>query len=270
MNEVIKFYRLSNLLSLDVASGAVIGSIFFSKIYEVPVSYPSLISLGLTVWIIYTADRLLDVQDVEGDAASGRHRFHQRNQKKLKYGVLMATFADVSLISFIPTEVIRHGMFLLGVVVVYIVLRRKLHISKELLVAILYTAGLLLPAWPEDQMILIQYLPILVFFLIAFTNLIIFSWYEKENDLKEKQDSIATLVDETSIRFMIIGLVVVSFSISLYLFFITAYHFIGLVFIAMIMILLMIFKCKKYFTPSEYYRLVGDAVFLFPIIYIPS
>lgn len=268
MNEVIKFYRLFNLLSLDVALGAVIGSLFFIKIYEVEVSYPSLISLGITVWIIYTADRLLDVQDVAGEAASDRHRFHQRNQKKLKYGIVTAMFADIALIFFMPLEVIKNGMFLSGVVVVYILLRRKLHISKELLVAILYTAGVLLPAWPEYQMRLIQYLPILAFFLIALINLIIFSWYEKENDLKDRQDSIATLVDERSIRFMLIGSFVVTFTISFCLFFIPVYHFMALVFIAMTIVLFLIFRHRKYFASSEYYRLVGDAVFLFPILYM--
>jgi hypothetical protein len=268
MNEVIKFYRLFNLLNLDVAAGAVVGSLFFAKIYPVVVSYPSVISLGLTVWMIYTADRLLDVQNIKGEAASERHRFHQRNQKKLRYGLVGVVIVDIALICFMPGEVIKHGIFLSGVVTVYILLRRKLHISKELLVASLYTAGVLLPAWPEGQMSLIQYLPILLFFLIALTNLIIFSWYEKENDLKDKQNSVATLVDEGAIRFVLIGLFVTNFSISLYLFSQQVYHFMSLVFITMTIVLFLIFRYSKFFAPNDYYRLVGDAVFLIPIFYL--
>lgn len=268
MSEVIKFYRLCNLLSLDVAVGAVVGSFFFAKIYLVAVSYPSVISLGLTVWMIYTADRLLDVQNIKGEAASERHRFHQRNQKKLKYWLMGASIVDVALIFFMPGEVIKHGIFLSGVVVVYILLRRKLHISKELLVALLYTAGVLLPAWPEGQMSLIQYLPILLFFLNAMTNLIIFSWYEKENDLKDEQNSVATLVGEGAIRFMLNGLFVTAFSISLYLLSQQVYRFMSLVFIAMTIVLLLIFRYTKFFAPNDYYRLVGDAVFLIPIFYL--
>lgn len=268
MKEVFRFYRLLNLLSLDVAVGAVVGSFFFTRIYGVATSWPSLISLGLTVWMIYTADRLLDVRDLKEEAASERHRFHQRNQKKLKCGLVGVMIADITLIFFMPGEVIKHGMFLSVVVAVYILLQRKLHISKELLVASLYTAGVLLPAWPEGRMSLTQYLPMLLFFLIAITNLIIFSWYEKENDLRDKQKSVATLVDEGTIRFMLNGLFVTAFSISLYLFSQQVYRFMSLVFITMTIVLLLIFRYTKFFASNDYYRLVGDAVFLIPIFYL--
>jgi hypothetical protein len=211
---------------------------------------------------------LLDVQDVKGEAASKRHRFHQRNQKKLRYWLVVVMIIDAVLIFFMPISVIKHGMILSLVVVIYILLRRKLHISKELLVAILYTAGVVLPAWPENQMSPAQYLPIHLFFMIALINLIIFSWYEKGNDLKERQNSVATLVDEATIQYILIGLFVIALSISFYLFFQPVYHFMSLIFIAMTTVLLLIFRNKKFFARNDYYRVVGDAVFLFPIIYL--
>jgi len=268
MKEVIRFYRLFNLLSLDVAFGAVVGSLFFAKIYGVATSAPALISLGVTVWMIYTADRLLDVRDLKGEATSNRHRFHQRNQAKLKYCLAGAMIIEIVLIFFMPRIIIKHGIVLFLIVMIYILLRKRLHISKELLVAVLYTMGVVLPAWPEDQMSFAMYLPILLFFITALINLIIFSWYEKENDLKDKQDSIATLVDEASIRLMLIVLFAVTFLISFFLFFMTAYHFIALVFMAMTVVLLLIFRCRKFFAVRDYHRLLGDAVFLFPIIYL--
>jgi hypothetical protein len=268
MNEVIKSYRLFNLLSLDVASGAVVGSLFFAKIYGVVVSAPALISLALTVWLIYTADRLLDVQYIEGEAASGRHRFHQRHQKKLKYAAGMVLIVDIVLIFFMPEEVIKHGILLTGVVVVYILLRRKLHVLKEFLVAALYTAGVLLPAWPADQMSLSKHLPVLLFFLIALTNLILFSWYEKENDVKDKHDSVATLVDGATICFVLKGLFIITFSASLYLFLQPVYHIMSLVFIAMTLMLFLLFKYVIFFAFKDYYRLAGDSIFLFPLLYL--
>lgn len=268
MNEVIKSYRLFNRLSLDVVSGAVVGSLFFAKIYGVAISYPALISLALTVWLIYTADRLLDVQDIEGAAASERHRFHQQHLKKMKYAAGMVMIVDIALIFFMPEEVIKHGIFLTGVVVAYILLRRKLHILKELLIASLYTAGVLLPAWPHDQLRLVQYFPILLFFLIALINLILFSWYERENDLKDKTDSVATLVDASTIRFILKGLFIITFSGSLYLFLQPVYHFMSLVFLTMTIVLFLIFKYNTFFVTNDYYRLAGDAVFLFPIFYL--
>jgi len=268
MNEVIKFYRLFNLLSLDVALGAVVGSLFFAKIYGVAVSYPALVSLAVTVWMIYTVDRILDVQDIKGDAASERHRFHQQHQKKLKYAIGMVMIVDIVLIFFMPEEVIMHGIVLAGVVVVYILLRKKLHILKELLVAALYTTGVLLPAWPDGLMSLIQYLPILLFFLLALTNLILFSWYEKDNDVRDKHNSVATLVDDATIRLISKGLFIITFTGSLYLFLQPVYHFMSLVFIAMAIVLFLLFKYTNFFAFRDYYRLAGDAIFLFPLLYL--
>ncbi len=268
MKEVIKLYRLFNLLSLDVVVGAVTGSLFFAKIFEVVPSYPSFVSLGLTVWIIYTADRLLDIRDVRGEAASERHRFHQRNQTKLKYWIVVVLIIDIVLIFFMPIKVIKYGILLSLVVVIYILLRKKLHISKELSVAALYTLGVVLPSWPEIQMSSAQYLIALLFFLIALINLIVFSWYEKENDLRDKQDSVATLVEEITIHYLLIGIFVITFSISFYLFFQPPYHFIALVFFAMAAILLLIYSCKRFFIRNDYYRVLGDSVFLFPMVYL--
>lgn len=268
MSEVIKLYRLFNLLSLDVAVGAVIGSLFFAKIFEVAPSVPSLISLGLTVWIIYTADRLLDIRDVMGEAASERHHFHQQHQKKLVLWLIMITIIDFGLIFFLPAAILKHGITLSFVIAMYLLFRKRLYISKELLVAILYTTGVLLPVWPSSNMSSDNFLLILLFFLIALLNLIIFSWFEKKNDIKDKQTSVATIIDEKSIRFVLIGLFVITFSVCYFLTLQLAYYFVALIFFVMTLMLLSLFLFKGFFLRNGYYRMVGDAVFLLPLIYL--
>jgi len=272
MGEVTKLYRLFNILSLDVAAGAVIASLFFAKFFGVVPSIPSLISLGLTVWVIYTADRLLDIRDIEGEAASERHHFHQLHQKKLVawlVGILMINFG---LIFFMPATILKHGVMLALVVAMYLFLRKRLHISKEFLVATLYTAGVLLPAWPSYEMgsddFLLILLFIFLFFLIALLNLIVFSWIEKMNDIRDKQRSLATIVDESSIRSVLIGLFVITFLICFFLVLQPAYQFIALIFFVMTVILLSIFLFKDFFVRNEYYRMAGDAVFFLPLLYL--
>ena len=83
MDTLIRFYRMCNLLSLDVAGGAVVCALFFSKLLSVTPYVQGMIALGLTVWVIYTADRLLDVRALKNAAASERHKFHQQYQKPL-------------------------------------------------------------------------------------------------------------------------------------------------------------------------------------------
>jgi 4-hydroxybenzoate polyprenyltransferase len=268
MEEVIKLYRLFNILSLDVAVGAVTGSLFFAKFFEVVPVVPSLISLGLTVWIIYTSDRLLDIRNVRGQAASERHRFHQRNQKKLILWLFMIMIIDFGLIFFMPATIVENGIMLSIVVAIYLLFRKHLHISKELLVATLYTAGVLLPVWPSNEIVLNDLLFILLFFLMALLNLIIFSSLEKKDDLKDKQTSVATIIEEKSVRIILIGLFIIAFSICLYLILLPVYYSAALMFFVMTAILLIIFVFKDFFVRNEYYRMAGDAVFFLPLIYL--
>lgn len=268
MREVIKLYRVFNGLSLDVAAGAVICSLLFAKCFEVVPSIPSLISLGLTVWIIYTADRLLDIREVVGEAASERHRFHQRNQKKLVVWLFMIMVIDLVLIFFMPAATIKSGTMLSIVVAIYLLFRKLLHISKELLVATLYTAGVLLPVWPSNAIGADDFLLILLLFFTALLNLIVFSSFERIRDMKENQPSVATVMDEKSIRYILTGLFIIAFSICFHLVFQPAHYFIVVIFFSMISILLLIILFKGFFLRNEYYRMAGDAVFLLPLIYL--
>lgn len=268
MKKAFKLYRWFNVLSFDVVAGAIIGSLFFARIYSVTPSFISLVSLGLTVWIIYTVDRLLDIQDLKGMAASERHRFHQRNRKKLIRWLCVVVIIDIGLAVNMPKEIIIRGSLLSLVVAMYIILRRRLHVSKELLVATLYTTGVVLPVWPESRMDVVHYLPIFLFFLIALINLIIFSWVERENDLREHQHSVATLVDEKTVRQILMGLFSSIFSISVYLLLHPGYNLISLVFLVMSTTLFLIYFFNDFFSRGDYYRVVGDAVFLFPLVYV--
>lgn len=270
MREVIKFYGLFNILSLDVVAGAVISSLFFAEMYSVVPSVISLITLALSVWIIYTADRLLDVRDIKGEAASERHRFHQRHYKGLLYSVLVAVIVNVVLVFFMSPVIIRYGILLSGVVMIYIMFGKFLRILKELVVAVLYTAGVILPAIPENPPGIEMYLPILLFFLIALINLIIFSWFERENDLKDKHNSIATLIDDYRIRKILIGLFITAFLFSACIYFLQVPYLVSFVFVIMILILLVIFCYKNFFAGKNYYRVAGDAVFMMPLLYVMS
>jgi 4-hydroxybenzoate polyprenyltransferase len=268
MNEVIKYYRLFNVLSLDVAAGAIVSSLFFAKLYSIIPSLIPMISLGLTVWLIYTADRLLDVKDIHGEVTSERHQFHKRNQRELTYWLAFIMIIDLALIFFMPTTIIKRGILLSMFVIIYIVVRKRLYLFKEFFVAVLYTAGVILPAIPENQFGLDAYLPILQFFFIALLNLVIFSWYERQNDLKDKQESIATILSERAIRSSLLVLFIISFSISVYMTLLVKAYLVSMVFVIMTAILFLICWRKPHFEKNDYYRWVGDSIFLFPLIYL--
>jgi intracellular septation protein A len=114
----------------------------------------------------------------------------------------------------------------------------------------------------------VGYLPIIQFFLIAFINLIIFSWYERESDSNDKQNSIATKLNEQTLRFILLVLFFGSFTISGSLLLTTKLYFASVVLLMMTVIHLLIFWRKSWFEQDNLYRLVGDAAFLFPLLYI--
>jgi len=270
MKEVIKYYRLFNLLSMDVAEGAVVCSLFFSKIYAVTPAWTSLISLGLTVWIIYTADRLLDVRDAEGKVSSERHRFHKDNQRALTFWLVFIILIDAALLFFMPLTIIKRGALLSVIVIIYILFCRRLHLLKEVFVALLYTAGVVVPVLPERNISLHSTFPLIQFFVIALLNLIIFSWYEREQDLNNKQISLATLQDDRSIGYLVFALVIMSSLLSGYMILWLEMYFVSMVLWMMTMILLMLYRQRNLFEYEDQYRLIGDAVFLLPSIYLLS
>lgn len=268
MRFVIKYYRLFNILSLDVAFGAIISSLFFAKIYAVSPSLISLLSLGFTVWLIYTADRLLDVWDARGEISTERHQFHKKNQNVLVRWLVFIAIVDVGLIFFMPVVIIKRGLFLSMVVIGYVLFWKNLYIFKEFFVAVLYTVGVILPAIPATYISGYEYLPILQFFLIAILNLVIFSWYERDTDLRDKQDSIATKVNEQTTRTILIVLFFMAFAISGSIMLLTKSYYVSFVLMVMTAMHLLIFWRKSLFERDYLYRLVGDASFLFPLIYI--
>ena len=267
---MIKYYRLFNILSLDVASGAIISSLFFAKFYGASPSIVSLLSLGLTVWLIYTADRLVDVWEATGEISSERHQFHKKNQSILVRCLVILAFLDCGLIFFMPVLIIKRGLFLSMMVIIYILFRRRLTIFKELFVAVLYTTGVMLPVLFPEKINLIDHLPVIQFFLIALINLIIFSWYEKDSDLHDGQDSIATLLEFQTVRYILYILFFITIVIFCSLMLLTNKYYVSVILLMMTAAHLLIFYRKSLFEHSYLYRLVGDGAFLFPLIYLLS
>src|SRR5882724_5927551 len=144
MDKLFRAYRLLNILSLDVAAGAIVSALFFAKIFQVVILPYGMISLGLTVWIIYTADHLIDAREIKQPASTERHRFHQRYFKPLFILLIIAGGIDATQLFFIRKTVFFEGLGLAFLIVVYFLLQRHLRFLKEIIGAVLYTGGVVL------------------------------------------------------------------------------------------------------------------------------
>ncbi|MBX2895129.1 MAG: hypothetical protein KF763_06790 [Cyclobacteriaceae bacterium] len=261
---MLRVYRLLNLLSLDVAFGAIITALFFSKVWQAPVRYYGVVALGLTVWIIYTTDRLMDVRKLKQSAISERHKFHQNNYKVLSIAVGLTIVVVCILVLFVRPAVLAGGLLLAPLIALYLLLQKKLPI-KELIVALMYTFGVLLPAWPGSWNILFSEAGMIAqLFFIALTNLLLFAWFEESADRAMGQHSMATRVGKWAVARCIFVLMGCGMVFSL--FYASMFNPQGWIFFCMWLCLVVVYTFQSYFGMAERYRLWGDAVFYLPAI----
>lgn len=259
-------YHFFNLLSLDVALGAVVSAAFFGRILHVSILPQGLVLLGIVVWLIYTADHLLDAWSMRKAATSERHRYHQQH-----FVTIVVIFTIISLIALILVFMIRVQLITAGIffgvfVITYLLVSRWLKYFKELAGSILYTGGVMLPAWSLHTHALTthQVALIIAFALIVFTNMLVFARFSIEEDILNRQKSLATIMGVHSMNTMISV-------VSTICFIVVGYEAIQqpgidlLVLFIMESILLVIFLVR-YFRYHDRYRIYGDAIFLLPAV----
>ena len=269
MNRLISAYRFLNATSIDVTAGAIVCAGFFAKVMNVYVRPSAFIALGLSVWIIYTVDHLLDVKRLTSTASTQRHRFHQRYFKIFSVLVVLALVADVLAVLMIRRPLFIAGLFLSLLILFYLLVQRYLNLFKEFCGGILYTGGVTLPVlmfgYTDIQIPVL--LLIIQFLFTTWLNLLLFSYFDKERDEKDHHVSFATKMGDTTTKAVIITLLVICVGLGFYqiVFF---GSFSAAIILIMDFILALILLMKNKFVLNERFRLLGDAVFLFPIFYL--
>jgi 4-hydroxybenzoate polyprenyltransferase len=266
VNKLLNFYKLLNALSIDVALGAVCCSVGFAHLLHVPLSVYSLSSLGLTVWIIYTTDHLLDAKRIEKTASSQRHKIHQIYFKPIAAMLLLAIVMDIFLLFFISKQLVYYGFLLSCIIALYLFFNRRLRSTKEFLAAALYFSGVFLPIVSTGgTKILSVTSTIISFFITVLINMILFSWFDVQVDLKDDSKSIAVIFGDRIIgRFLIMLFVIQAVLLSIFAYTLTPSL---IVMGAMNAVLFFLYFKRKTFQRNENYRLLGDAVFFFPVAY---
>ena len=176
------FWLWPNLLSLDAPLVAVVWQGFIAYCYSVPLHPAGRVALGLTVWCIYLADRLLDARQPATPEEPARHRYYRRH-RTLMLGVLcLACIADIIATAlWLRPPLVREGIIALAGVLIYLAAWHspggRARIPKELAVALLFTAGTFLISWmPGAASMLIW--PALTFFLLCLANLVAIEAWE--------------------------------------------------------------------------------------------
>ena len=112
-------WLIPNLLSLDAPLVAVAWLYMFAKTWRADyLPWAAYICLGLVVWIIYAADRLID-SSLQKDSVNleARHEFHRKHRRFFKITLLVASIAAVVLVVLsLPVSI--YGYSLIGGVLV--------------------------------------------------------------------------------------------------------------------------------------------------------
>lgn len=270
MSTLFRLYQHINILSLDIVAGAVICALFFAKIFQVQIKTFGLLALGLTVWIIYTVDHLRDAKKIKHRASTQRHRFHQQHFQPLFFVLCLVIVLDTITIFFIRRQVFEWGLILSAMVILYLIAQHSLRFLKELFIASLYTCGVLLLSvtLAKVEVGLTHYLLILQFGCIAWINLVLFSWFDQVFDLRDEQNSFVTIAGERATRLLLCVLFGFNFFITLIQIILQGPLTPVLILFAMNMVLFIIFMWRTAFAKNDLYRLIGDAIFLFPIFFL--
>lgn len=271
-------YRYINALSLDVVAGALISSLFFAHLFESKLPNLVLIALGLAVWTVYTFDHLWDAYRSNELSDSLRHQFHRKH-----FTVLLTTAMAVALTGgviclYLPVPVRITGLLLMLAVIIYFLTihlwKMKFMYHKEILVAIIYTWGVVAGPYSLAKSPLNTYdlLVVVQFSALAFANLMLFACYEVEMDIRQGFGSLARSIGEgKSTKFIggVLILILISAVAALLLF--GDHQSIAnsqWVIILMTVPLAMLLGWKEYFKHRDFYRLLGDAIFFIPLIWL--
>jgi hypothetical protein len=141
-----------NLLSLDAPLVALVWQDFLSRCYPTTLLPAGRIVLGLTVWAIYLADRLLDVRHPARPIESLRHIFYRQHRALATtlFGAVIVADILVAALLLRP-RVLDSGLVIIAGVAAYLAVfplrRRDGGAGKKPIAAFLFTAGIFVIAW---------------------------------------------------------------------------------------------------------------------------
>ena len=249
----------------------MVGCAFFARIFDVTLLSHGMISLGLTVWIIYTVDHLVDARKSKGTPATERHRFHQRHSISLAAALIIAGALLALEALFIRKPVLYAGLAVAVMVVIYLLLQASLRFLKEIAGAVLYASGVVAAPWSlmERALSATEWGIVTLFALTALINLLLFSLFDRKTDLSDNHYSFATTFGVTATRSLIAFLLLTIVALAIALMVKSPdYQRDMITLLLMNSVLLTILIFPGYFALNDRFRRVGDSVFLIPLVYL--
>jgi 4-hydroxybenzoate polyprenyltransferase len=269
---VRRIYNTFQFLSLDVTLGVMVNGVVLGWVFRTFIAPEIILLLGISVWLIYMTDHLLDTRGKQGTTLSNRHQYFLSHRRKL-IGLTALAFLMVPLLIIrIPYEMLRAGIILVFFVGVYLFTHHyfmgKRQFHKEFLGAMIYSTGIYLPVFILFE----QRNPILfvcygAFFLLAFVNLIIYAYMDHDLDKKCGFPSLVNTIG-LNIAEKIIKLLFLLVSALLVIMIINSNAgrvlYLALGYAIILFVHITIFLNRTSLNSDDAYRILGDLSFLLP------
>jgi 4-hydroxybenzoate polyprenyltransferase len=269
----MKILYKAHLLNIDTALGAVVCSNFVAKTMVVALPWVVNLALFTSVLIIYNFDHLADAHKISGKALTDRHQFYKDKYLGLKIFQIVLMIFGMVLIYFLPMQIVKAGSIVVLAVILYFaileVIPVRLVFFKEFLVALVYASAIFLaPLIMVKEISLTVALLFGQIFILALMNLLIFSWFDRDVDVKEGHPSLMNIISENDVpRLVIVLFITEIFLGSLYLRLQSQWS-IQLTILVMSLILLTLYFKPERLQKNKLARPVGDLVFLLPVFFI--
>ena len=184
----IQVWLWPNVLSLDAPLVAILWQMFFAECLRVRVDPVTTAVLGLGVWLIYVADRILDglTRPSSRCAETVRHEFHRVNRMAMlpwtAVALLIAAWLSVGRLDH--SDFRNYFILALGVSIYFTIVHLgpesvQSHWPKELAVAVLFGLGVFLPVWTDLKSHAIGMLmPFVLFGAVLWINAVAIDYWE--------------------------------------------------------------------------------------------
>lgn len=271
----LKLYQLLNILSIDVVIGSILSGAFVVRVLNVSPNWAWWIVLPMSVWVIYTLDHILDALKLKSNSHSLRHRFHYVYLKPLLFFLVFVTMIIIAIvILFLEKEIIIFGLLTVLIsgsylITVYILKDMKSNfLQKEIFVACIYTVGIWGgPISLSNNFHLSELLLMIVFFLTALIDILIFSLYELESDKLDNHNTFPLKYGQKLTIKMILLMSLIVFGICIYQFVVLPFGIQSAGFkiiMLTVFVLMILLSFREWFVQNNYYRIIGELVFWLP------
>ena len=244
---------------------AYFGSCYFGQ----KLSFYFYLLLFLTVWLIYTADHMADAIKAGKRILSQRHYFHKLHFVKLVLTMPVLAMVILTLaFKFLPLPVLTSG-FSLGLLclgyLIYSYVFKNYFIPREIMVACLYTAGVLFGSVSSYVSVYQTIFLFAITFIFAWNNILLFAVVSKDEDIKSGFSSIAGRLNHNMINFIFYTGIILNFVIPLTGIIVFPHKSIFFFILILLNILfIMVKESRDRLSNYGLFRITGEALFIVP------